>query len=168
MVLARSVVETGSAERGFEWLRRLDAQTKEYVVNPALLFEKLVRREGLVTIWELTDALLLRRQGSPVDYRFPSSGTPVIDDSIGLVAGAPHPEEAKALVDWIGSREALAMVAERVFRLPARTDLPPEELPEWARQAIAEIVPADVDWDLITVHGTDWMSRWDREIRSRN
>jgi hypothetical protein len=60
------------------------------------------------------------------------------------------------------------MVAERVFRLPARTDLPPEELPEWARQAIAEIVPADVDWDLITVHGTDWMSRWDREIRSRN
>lgn len=168
MVLARSVRETGDVEAGFEWLRRLDAQTKEYVVNPALLFEKLIRREGLVTIWELTDALLLRQKGSPVDYRFPASGTPVIDDSIGLVAGAPHAAEARALIDWIGSVEALRMVAERVFRLPVRSDLPAEELPEWAQRAIADIVPAEVDWELIAAHGSEWMSRWDREIRNRN
>jgi len=168
MVLARSVRETGDVERGFEWLRRLDAQTKEYVVNPALLFEKLIRREGLVTIWELTDALLLRQKGSPVDYRFPLSGTPVIDDSIGLVAGAPHATEARALIDWIGSVEALRMVAERVFRLPVRSDLPAEELPEWAQRAVADIVPAEVDWELIAAHGSEWMSRWDREIRNRN
>jgi iron(III) transport system substrate-binding protein len=168
MVLARSVRETGDVERGFDWLRRLDAQTKDYVVNPALLFEKLIRREGLVTIWELTDALLLRQKGSPVDYRFPLSGTPVIDDSIGLVAGAPHPREARELIDWIGSVEALRMVAERVFRLPARSDLPVAELPEWAQRAVADIVPAEVDWELIAAHGSEWMSRWDREIRNRN
>ena len=46
MVLALSVQETGSEETGWQFLRRLDAQTKEYVLNPALLLEKLNRREG--------------------------------------------------------------------------------------------------------------------------
>lgn len=166
-VLARSVTETGDAERGFEWLRRLDGQTREYVQNPALLFEKLTRQEGLLTIWELTDALLLRQRGVPLDYRFPTSGTPIIDDSIGLVAGAPHPEEAKRFIDWVGGREAALLVARDAFRLPARRDLPPAELPEWAREALEDIVPADVDWALIEERGAEWMSRWDREVRGR-
>ncbi len=167
MVLARSVAETGDAGRGFDWLRRLDRQTKEYVVNPALLFEKLTRQEGLVSIWELTDLLFLQQRGAPLAYSFPASGTPVIDDAIGLVAGAPHAEEAKRFIDWVGSREALRLTAERAFRLPARTDLPPDELPAWAREALAAIVRAEVDWQLIAERGPGWMAQWDREVRGR-
>lgn len=167
MVLARSVRETGDTEEGFEWLRRLDAQTKEYVVNPALLFEKLVRQEGVVSIWELTDMLFQQARGVPLAYHFPTSGTPVIDDSIGLVAGARHGDEARAFIDWIGDREALLLTAREAYRLPARTDLPGEDLPEWARRALERIVVADVEWDLIAEHGSEWMARWDREIRSR-
>ena len=165
MVLASSVLETGDTARGFDWLRRLDAQTKEYVVMPALLFEKLTRQEGLVSIWELTDLLFLKQRGAPLDYHFPASGTPIIDDSIGLVAGAPHAAEARRFIDWVGSREALLLTAQRVFRLPARTDLSPQELPEWAREALGQIVPAVVDWDLIAERGSEWMATWDREIR---
>jgi iron(III) transport system substrate-binding protein len=168
MVLARSVAETGDAEQGFDWLRQLDVQTKEYVVNPALLFEKLIRQEGLVTIWELTDLLFLRQRGSPLDYHFPSSGTPVIDDSIGLVKGASHAAEARDFIDWIGSREALLLTARQAFRLPARTDLPATELPEWAQEALSEIVRAEIDWQLMAERGTEWMARWDREIRGRS
>ena len=165
MILWRSIAETGSADAGFDWLRRLDGQTKDYVVNPALLFEKLTRREGLVSIWELTDALLLERRGSPLAYRFASSGTPVIDDAIGLVAGAPHPEEARRFIEWVGREEALLLVAHEAFRLPARDDLPPEKLPEWARRALEEIVPIDLDWALLAERGQEWMARWDREVR---
>ncbi len=167
MVLARSVAETGDEARGFDWLRRLDAQTREYVVNPALLFEKLSRREGLVTIWELTDSLFLKQRGAPLEYRFAASGTPVIDDAIGLVAGAPHPQEAKAFIDWVGGREALLLAAREAFRLPAREDLPAAELPEWARKVEAELVAAEVDWELIAERGAGWMTRWDREVRGR-
>ena len=167
MVLAQSVAETGDTERGFDWLRRLDAQTKEYAVNPALLFEKLTRQEGLVSIWELTDLLFLQQRGAPLAYTFPASGTPVIDDAVGLVAGAPHAEEAKRFIDWIGSREALSLTAEKAFRLPARTDMPTEELPGWASEALAKIVRARVDWQLLAERGAEWMSRWDREVRSR-
>jgi iron(III) transport system substrate-binding protein len=167
MVLAKSVAETGDIERGLEWLRQLDGQTREYVQNPALLFQKLIRREGQLTIWELTDAKLLQQRGVPLDYRFPASGTPVINDSIGLVAGAPHPEQAREFIEWVGGREATLLAAREVFRLPARQDLPPEELPEWARQAKADIVEAEVDWQLIAREGAKWMLRWDREVRGK-
>lgn len=167
LILARSVAETGSEDAGLEWLRQLDAQTSDYVQNPALLFEKIIRQEGLVTIWELTDALLLERRGTPVGYNFPTSGTPVIDDAIGLVAGAPHAEAAQGFIEWIGGEDALSLVAREVFRLPARDDLPGDSLPEWAQRALAEIRPAEIDWKLLDERGQEWMRRWDREVRSK-
>jgi len=165
MFLARSVDETGSDAQGFDWLRRLDAQTKEYVLNPALMIEKLVRGEGLVTVWDLTDILLQKERGKPLDFHFPTSGTPVIDDSIGLVAGAAHPEAAKAFIDWVGSPEAQRLAAEKVYRVPARTDLSRDQLPPWAQDVLDRLVPAKVDWQMIEERGPDWMAKWDRTIR---
>ena len=77
MILARSVRRTGSPDEGWRWLARLDVQTKEYVLNPALMIEKLNREEGEVTVWELTDALWQRKRGAPLDFVFPASGTPI-------------------------------------------------------------------------------------------
>jgi iron(III) transport system substrate-binding protein len=167
MVLSRSVHKTGSAGEGLAWLAKLDAQTKEYVPNPALLMEKMNRREGLLTVWELTDMLWQAKRGAPLGYRFPASGTPVIDDSIGLVKGAKHPAEAQLFIEWVGSREAQELAAREAFRLPARTDMPPESLPEWAQQVLKDMVPAEVDWDLIGKNSQDWMSVWDRTVRGQ-
>lgn len=167
LILARSLARTGDTRAGFEWLSRLDAQTKEYVLNPVLMVEKLVRQEGLVTVWELTDALWQQEWGRPLGYRFPASGTPIIVDSIGLVEGAPHPEAARAFIEWVGSPEALELAAERAYRLPARNDLPQDELPEWARTVLREIVPAEVDYELIERYGQEWMATWDRTVRGR-
>lgn len=167
MILARSVAESGDAAGGFEWLGRLDAQTKEYVHSPALLHQKMVRQEGLVTMWELTDILFQRLRGAPLGYRFPTSGSPVIDDSIGLVKGSRQPQAAQSFIEWVGSREAQLLAAEKAFRLPARQDLPPEQLPEWAREALAELVTAEVDWQLIEEKGAEWMNVWDRSVRGK-
>ncbi|MEA2600911.1 MAG: iron(III) transport system substrate-binding protein [Acidobacteriota bacterium] len=165
MILAKSVQETGSPDRGWDWLRRFDAQTKEYVQNPVLMMEKLKRQEGTITVWELTDMLWQAKRGAPLGYRFAKSGAPVIDDSIGLVKGAPHPEQAKAFIEFVGSVEGQELAARDAFRLPARTDLPPERLPQWARDVLKELKPADVDWNLITQHGQEWMATWDRTVR---
>jgi len=165
-VLSKSVRETGTTDAGFEWLRRLDAQTKEYVFNPILLYEKIVRQEGLITIWDLPDTLLERQSGSPLQYVFPKSGTPVIDDAVGVVAGCRHPALARAFVDFVGSRPLQRLAAEKTFRLPARTDLG-EELPAWARDVERDMTIAPIDWDLVEREGASWMSAWDRTIRGR-
>ena len=167
MIISRSLAETGDVEAGFEWLRKLDAQSKEYTQNPALLFSKLTRQEALVSIWELTDILLLQQQGSPLAYRFASSGTPVIDDSIGLVTNAPHGDAARQFIEYVGSIEAQRLAAEKLFRIPARTDLPLGEMPEWAVEVIKQLDRAEVDWDRLAKDGTAWMERWDREVRGK-
>jgi len=167
MILARSVAETGSPDRGFAWLRRLDVQTKEYLQQPALMIEKLNRQEGLVTIWELTDLLWQRQRGSPLAFNFPASGTPVIDDSIGLVKNAPHPKEAKKFIDFVGSPEGQELAARQAYRLPARTDIPADKLPQWAQEVLRDMKPAAVRWDLIEQHGQEWMATWDRTVRGK-
>jgi iron(III) transport system substrate-binding protein len=164
--LSKSVRETGSPDAGFAWLARLDANTKEYVFNPILMYEKLVRGEGLVTIWDLPDTLLERQRGSPLQYVFPKSGTPVIDDAVGLVAGCRHPDLAKQFIDFLGEKEMQRLAAEKTFRLPARTDLG-DLTPDWARAIDREMVPADMDWPLVEKEGAGWMATWDRTIRGK-
>ena len=166
-ILADSVVETGSTEAGFDWLRRLDGQTREYVHSPAVLHEKLTRQEGVLTLWEMTDTLSLIDRGAPVAYRFPASGTAVIQDSVGVVAGSEHPGEAEAFLDWLGSPEALALAVREAFRLPARGDLDAEELAPWVADVQSRLRRAEVDWQMIEENGSEWMAEWDRAVRGQ-
>ena len=48
-----------------------------------------------------------------------------------------------------------------------RTDLPPAELPDWARDVQSRMIPAKMNWELIEREGSAWMARWDREVRGR-
>jgi iron(III) transport system substrate-binding protein len=162
-LVERAVTE----DEGFAWLLRLDAQTREYVHSPALLHEKLIRREGLVSVWEMTDILGLMARGAPIDYRFPTSGAPVIDDAVAIPAGAKHPQEALEFLEWLGSKEALLLAAEKAFRLPARSDFDVERLPEWARRVSGELIRAEVDWQRLETEGAEWMQTWDRTVRGR-
>jgi iron(III) transport system substrate-binding protein len=165
LILVRSIRETGDTAAGMAWLRRLDGQTKAYALNPAILDERLARAEGLVTLWDLPDILISRSKGMPFGYVFPRSGTVVIDDAIGLVRGSRHPEAAKAFIDFVGGVEAQLLAAERVFRLPARHDLPAGRVPAWVAEVEAEMVVAPMDWQLLAERGPAWMSYWDRHVR---
>jgi iron(III) transport system substrate-binding protein len=166
LILERSIRETGDTARGMAWLRRLDAQTKTYTLNPAILEEKLVRREGLVTLWDLPDLLIWQHKGIPFSYTFPRSGTVVIDDAIALVRGARHPEAAKVFIDYVGGQHAQLLTAREVFRLPARSDLPADSVPSWVADVERSMVVADVDWALLAKEGPAWMSYWDRHVRN--
>ena len=165
LIMVRSIEATGDTAQGMQWLRRLDAQTRAYALNPAILLERLVRREGLVTLWDLPDVLIDRALGLPLGYVFPSSGTVVIDDAIALVRGARHPEEAKLFIEWAGSVEAQLLAARGVFRLPARTDLPPDSVPDWVGEVEREMVVTPIDWALVGREGAGWMRYWDQHVR---
>lgn len=165
LIILRSLRETGDTTQAMQWLRRLDGQTKTYTVSPALLYEKLARQEGLVSLWDLQDILISQAKGMPLGYVFPRSGTVVIDDAIGLVRGSRHPEAARAFIDYVGSEEAQLLAARVVFRLPARTDLPRDSVPAWVAEVEREMVVAHMDWDLLSRFGPAWMSYWDQHVR---
>ncbi|HEV8455950.1 MAG TPA: ABC transporter substrate-binding protein, partial [Gemmatimonadales bacterium] len=63
LILLRSLRQTGDTAEGMAWLRRLDGQTKTYTISPALLYEKLARQEGLISLWDLQDILITQAKG---------------------------------------------------------------------------------------------------------
>lgn len=167
MIVERGIRATGDTAAGFRWLRRLDAHTREYVFNPALLHQKLLRQEGVITLWDLPDILVEAEKGSPFGYVLPPSGTPVIEDCIALVRGTRHAEAARRFIDWVGSPESQLLAARQTYRLPARIDLAVDSLPAWVRRVRKELVAAEIDWELLSRRGSEWMDYWDRHVRGR-
>jgi iron(III) transport system substrate-binding protein len=165
MILMRSVQATGDTAQGMAWLRRLDAQTRTYALNPAILSQKLARGEGTITLWDLPDLLIWRSEGMPFGYVFPKSGTPVIDDAIAIVHGTKHRRAAERFIEFVGSVDAQILTADSNWRLPARTDLPPDRVPAWVNDVDREMVTAKMDWPMLAAQGSAWMRYWDQRVR---
>jgi iron(III) transport system substrate-binding protein len=166
-IIARSIAQTGSPEAGYEWLRRLDANTKEYTLNPTLLYQKLGRQEGLISLYNMPDIATLReRFNIPVTYVIPSSGTPLLVDAIAIVKGTKRPRAARQYYEFVTTREALLEAARRFRRIPVRTDIPTDSLPPWIREALGQIRPMPGDQRMIADSLDVWMTYWDTRIRN--
>ncbi|MGI8919208.1 MAG: extracellular solute-binding protein [Pyrinomonadaceae bacterium] len=157
--------ETGSPEKGYDWLRRLDANVHEYTADGTLLIQKLARREGLLSLWNLPDVWLYKQKGLPVAYVIPASGTPVISDGIAVVQGAPHEEEARRFYEFATTPENLTLAAQTYYRIPVRTDIDRNALPSWMNEPFTRM---PLDWDLLRKEGNGWLRYWDTDIRGRN
>jgi iron(III) transport system substrate-binding protein len=167
-ILARSIAQTGSTAAGWDWLRRLDASTREYTLNPTILYQKLGRQEGVISLYNMPDiATLERRTRIPVKYVIPASGTPLLVDAIAIVKGAPHPEQARAFYEFVTTPAALRFAADSLLRIPAREDIPVDSLPEWIREAKTSIKPMAIDRRLLADSLDAWMTYWDSNVRNR-
>jgi iron(III) transport system substrate-binding protein len=167
-ILERSLRTTGSTAAGWAWLRRLDANTKEYALNPTILYQKLARREGVITLYNMPDlATLQQRAHIPVSYVFPASGTPLLVDAIAIIKGTHHPREAAAFYEFVSSRAMLTVAARDHLRIPARVDLAEDSLPAWIRTARQQMNPMPMDRRLLADSLDAWMTYWDTHIRKR-
>ena len=167
-MLARSITQTGSTAAGWDYLRKLDANTREYTLNPTIMYQKLGRQEGVVTLYNMPDiATLQQRTKIPVKYVIPSSGTPLLVEGIALVKGGKHPDQAKLYYEFVTAAPAMLVAADSFLRIPARKDLPSDSLPEWIRDAQSRIVPMPIDRQLLADSLDVWMRYWDANIRRR-
>jgi len=166
-IIARSIAQTGSEQQGWDWLRRLDGQTSEYTLNPTLLYQKLGRQEGLISLWDMPDIALLKQHSQfPLDYVIPKSGTPTLVDAIAIVKGSKHPELAREFYEFVTTPRALEDAAEKFVRIPVRTDISADSLPEWVREARAQIKPMQMDRRMLVDSTDTWMKYWDANIRN--
>lgn len=167
-IIARELARTGSTRAGYDWLRRLDANTKEYTLNPTILYQKLGRQEGVITLYNMPDmATLQQRTKMPVKWTIPSSGTPVLVEGIAVVKGTEHPELAQRFYEFVTSREAMMTAASEFLRIPARTDIAADSLPQWIREAKQTMTTMPVNRQLLADSLDVWMRYWDANIRNR-
>ncbi|MFC7364293.1 MULTISPECIES: extracellular solute-binding protein [Bhargavaea] len=164
-MIYRTYKDTEDTKEGYEWLEKLDNNTKEYSANPELMYNQLAKGVGSLTVWNMPDAVMLAEEkGYPFGYVLPESGTPVLTEGIAIVKDAPHPKAAEAFYEFVNTPEAAKLLAEKYYRIPTREDV--TDLPEWITEAEDEIKPMDIDWALFQEKSDEWMDHWDNQIKN--
>ena len=65
-------------------------------------------------------------KGHPVAAVYPADGTGLRFDASGIIKGGPNTENAKIFMDWLTTKDALAIISKAPhFRRMARPDVPP-------------------------------------------
>ena len=166
-IIQRERARTGSSRAGFDWLRRLDAQTREYTPNATIMYQKLGRQEGLLSLYNMPDiATLEQRTKFPIRYTIPASGTPILVDAIAVVQGSRQAAAAKAYYEYVTTPHALIVAADSFVRIPTRTDLAADSLPAWIREAQPKLKPMPFDRQLMADSLDQWMRYWDANVRN--
>lgn len=157
--------DTGTPDEGYDWLHKLDQNTKEYSANPEIMYNQVAKGVGNLSMWNMPDTVqLAEEKGYPFGYNIPTSGTPVITEGIAILKNAPHPKAAEAFYEFVNSPEATKLLAEKFYRIPTRKDV--TDLPEWITET--EINPMVIDWDVFEEKSDEWMDYWDNNIKSKD
>jgi iron(III) transport system substrate-binding protein len=153
-------------EKGYEWLEKLDANTKEYAQDPTNLYLKLARQEGLISLWNLQDILLQKNENNqPFDYVYPESGAPILVDGVAMVEGAKNKSNAEKFYEFLFSKETRAKLADELYQIPTRTDIAEEDMPEWYKKL--DLKALDIDWSVMAEKEAEWMQHWDENIKGK-
>jgi len=164
-MIYRDYKDSQDTTKGYDWLKELDKNTKEYSANPEMMYNKVAKGEGLISVWNMPDTVMLKEQKNyPFDFIIPKSGTPVLTEGIALVKGSKHPEAAKAFYEFVNTPEANKILAETHYRIPTRSDV--EDLPEWIKNT--KITQMDIDWKTFQEKSPEWMQYWDENIKSQS
>lgn len=148
---------------GFDYLKKLDANVLNYARENA--YNDLLR--GEVPIWINADGNGLKAKHTdraPVEVVIPSEGTITMPLVMGMVKGAPHPEETKKYLDWLLGPTAQKLMAESFFRPVMNVDLAPElkaKFPPAEAYAKAALVPLDQ----MAANADAVKARWVKEIK---
>jgi iron(III) transport system substrate-binding protein len=154
-------------EAGYEWLQKLDANTKEYAQDPTNLYLKLARQEGSISLWNLQDILIQKNQhNQPFDYVYPESGAPILVDAVGLVKDAKNMENAKLFYEFLFDPETRTTLAEDLYQIPTRTDIDKTTMPDWYQEL--DLKSLDLDWEVMAEKEAEWMQHWDENIKGKN
>jgi iron(III) transport system substrate-binding protein len=107
------------------------------------------RGELLICATDTDDVYARQRHGEPVDLTYPDlgdGGTLLVPNSVALITGAPHPEPARKLIDFLTSERTERLLAQSDSRnIPVREALRNElnsELPPETRLSFDRIADA--------------------------
>lgn len=165
-LIQRANEHAGNDQAGYEWLKKLDANTKTYVADPSQLYQRLARQEASLSIWNLPDVMMqTQKEFRPFGYIFPSSGTPVLTEGIAIIHGAQHLEAAQEFYEFVTSKESMITQANRFFRIPTRLDLPADRLPQWISNM--SLKPMHVSWKDLAAKEQQWMQYWDENVKGK-
>lgn len=153
----------GDLDAGWAYMEALDANVKQYYGSGSLMMQAVGRQEAGITYSTLNSIMDNKLNNNiPLEVVNAESGSPIITDGIALIAGAQHPNAAKAFIDYAGSAEVQAQLANEFNRMPTNPDAIAAS-PAWMGEI--EITPMNVDWADLATKQSEWMQKWDAEVK---
>lgn len=110
---------------GLDYFRKLDANVLSYPRES--VYNSVLR--GEVPIWINADGngyKMKYADGGPIEIVLPSEGTFSMPLVMGMVRGAPHPDETRRYLDWLLTPEAQAEFSKGFFRPVVEGVIPPD------------------------------------------
>lgn len=154
----------GSPDAGYEFLKQLDANTVSYAANPDDMYTQLDQGVGVITLWNLQDALIQPlKNNRPWAYVMPTSGAPVLLDGIAVVDNPSQEQSATDFANFLMEPKMQAKLAADYYQLPAM-DIEDADKPEWMKDF--KLVEQDIDWKVFGEHQDEWMKHWADTIKS--
>ena len=162
-IIATLVQIYGEAE-AFEILADMHQNMAQYTRSGGAVGQLAGRGDVAVAVQFLHDGVAYAKQGYPVTNIAPADGTGYEIGGLSLVAGAPHPEAAKAFIDWALTVEAQTLAADEgesyQVQSNQNTPVPPES-------PVLEDINL-IDYDFATYGDPEvrdeLVSRWTNEI----
>jgi iron(III) transport system substrate-binding protein len=164
-MIYRQYAATGSAEAGYEWLKKLDANTVIYTPTPDDMYLKLDRGVGTVTLWNLQDALIQPlKNNRPWSYVIPASGVPILLDGVGVVNNPKSRKAAEDFANFLLEPQLQLQLAKDYYQIPA-IQVPETDKPQWLAQL--NIREMKIDWDLMGHKQSEWMDYWSQNVKGK-
>jgi iron(III) transport system substrate-binding protein len=98
-----------------EFFRRLKANGVRVVEGNSVVRDLVARGEVKTGLTDTDDVNVAIENGQPVGMVLPDReglGVPVMPNMVSLIAGAPHPEEARKLIDYLLSADVERQLAQ--------------------------------------------------------
>lgn len=155
----------GPPEPGYAWLKKLDANTVLYTPSPDDMYLKLDRGVGVLTLWNLQDALIQPlRNNRPWSFVMPASGAPILLDGVGVVNNPKSMRAAEDFLNFLLEPQLQASLARDYYQIPAMR-IPDSEKPEWL--AKLNIQEMKLDWEAMSRNEAAWMDFWAQNIKGK-
>ena len=143
--VAALYAEVGDA-RADDFFRKLKANDVKIVDGNSVVRDMVARGDVLVGLTDTDDVNVALEARQPVAMVLPDRdgiGVPVMPNMVSLIAGGPHPEEGKRLIDYLLSAEVERKLAEsEAVQIPLHAGvIGPKNLP-----AIDTFKPMTLDY----------------------
>ncbi len=121
-------------ERADEFFRRLKANDVKIAPGNSVVRDMVARGEVKMGLTDTDDVNVALEDKQPVAMVLPDLdrlGVPVMPNMVSLIAGAPHSEAGKKLIDYLLSPEVEQMLAQsEAVQIPLRNGVePPKNIP---------------------------------------
>lgn len=162
MSLVYQYDKEGKIDEAWDYLKALDSNMKGYYSSGTMQFQAVGRKEAAISFATQNTIIdNINKNNMPLEIIDAESGSVIITDGIAAIKNAPHPNAAKAFIEFAGSAEMQAKIANEFNRVPTLKAALADS-PEWMQE---EYKKMDIDWTVISENQEAWLQKFDTEIR---